>query len=249
MKKQNSFIIIVVTVILLFPIVMDKLIGNNISSNISNEQWVSFLGSYVGSILGGVFTIIGVFATIKYYKDQDESKQQERENVILSEIKKQYEIKYKFEFLDELNKMNRTLNIISEHFSTVKMLISNTETENPLKCISPSLWKYIKTQASDIDTNYNNIKSIYECKLSVFYSDSFIVKAQDDVSALYFMLSEGLNNVNKNTSVESLEKDLLDMIHQWHLNRNINDIKDIYAWISDFKQRFVYYMTGFKENM
>jgi hypothetical protein len=45
----------------LVPVFIDKLIfGNNISSNISNETWAGFLGSYIG----GIATLIAVFLTI-----------------------------------------------------------------------------------------------------------------------------------------------------------------------------------------
>lgn len=56
-----AFVIGVIT----FPIVMDKwIIGNSIPSNISNSDWVSFLGNYAGGILGGIFTLVALYITI-----------------------------------------------------------------------------------------------------------------------------------------------------------------------------------------
>ncbi len=47
--------------IILIPAFIDKFIfGNNIPSNISNEVWAGFLGSY----LGGIATLAAVFITI-----------------------------------------------------------------------------------------------------------------------------------------------------------------------------------------
>lgn len=48
---------------LLVPVLIDHIIfGNSILSNISNEAWASFLGSYIG----GLCTMGGVFITIFY---------------------------------------------------------------------------------------------------------------------------------------------------------------------------------------
>lgn len=55
---------------------MDKwIIGNSIESNISNSDWVSFLGSYIGAILGGIFTFIGVKVTL--YNSDEKKKQKD----------------------------------------------------------------------------------------------------------------------------------------------------------------------------
>lgn len=50
---------------------MDKLIvGNDLPSNISNSEWVSFLGSYVGAILGSIASVVGIIITIEYTKKE-----------------------------------------------------------------------------------------------------------------------------------------------------------------------------------
>lgn len=60
MKKWVKVIGFILAVCLV-PVFIDKLIfGNNISSNISNETWAGFLGSYIG----GIATLIAVFLTI-----------------------------------------------------------------------------------------------------------------------------------------------------------------------------------------
>lgn len=70
MKKTNlkyiSLAIIFILLVIGIPVMVDKfIIGNNIQSNITNSDWVSFLGSYIGAILGGVFTLT--------YRNQDNS--------------------------------------------------------------------------------------------------------------------------------------------------------------------------------
>ena len=55
------FVLLVVGI----PVIMDKyIIGNNVPSNIDNSDWVSFLGSYIGAVLGGIFTFIGIKITL-----------------------------------------------------------------------------------------------------------------------------------------------------------------------------------------
>lgn len=80
MKKLNSKYIIpgliFLIIVIIFPVIMDKwIIGNSIESNISNSDWVSFLGSYIGAILGGIFTFIGVKVTL--YNSDEKKKQKD----------------------------------------------------------------------------------------------------------------------------------------------------------------------------
>lgn len=63
--------VISVSIIIGFPIFMDKfIVGSDVSSNITNSEWVSFLGSYVGSLFGGVTSIVGIIMTIEYTKKE-----------------------------------------------------------------------------------------------------------------------------------------------------------------------------------
>lgn len=63
-KKSFKYIGLVIFIIILtpaIPVFIDKFIfGNAIPSNISNEAWAGFLGSY----LGGIATLVTVFITI-----------------------------------------------------------------------------------------------------------------------------------------------------------------------------------------
>lgn len=47
------------------------IIGNNIYSNISNSDWVSFLGGYVGTIIGCIVSLIGILWTIDFTREQN----------------------------------------------------------------------------------------------------------------------------------------------------------------------------------
>lgn len=60
MKKVLK-IAVAIMIILIIPVLMDYLIlGNNVPSNIGNDVWAGFLGSYIG----GIATLLAVFITI-----------------------------------------------------------------------------------------------------------------------------------------------------------------------------------------
>ena len=60
MKKVLKMAVAIM-IILIIPVLMDYLIlGNNVPSNIGNDVWAGFLGSYIG----GIATLLAVFITI-----------------------------------------------------------------------------------------------------------------------------------------------------------------------------------------
>lgn len=77
MKSKNKYkwigiILLVLLLIGLIPVGIDWLIiGNDFPSNVSNASWVGFLGGYIGAIIGGVITLIGVSWTIRFTREQN----------------------------------------------------------------------------------------------------------------------------------------------------------------------------------
>ena len=73
MKSWIIFSLIILSILLVFgiPMIVDWLIiANDIPSNISNSDWVDFLGGYIGAIIGGIVSLIGIGVTIKFTKQQ-----------------------------------------------------------------------------------------------------------------------------------------------------------------------------------
>jgi len=72
-NKKNIIVIIISLVsLLLLPLVINWLIiGNSIPSNISNSDWVSFLGGYIGAIIGAIVSLVGIIITIRYTNEQN----------------------------------------------------------------------------------------------------------------------------------------------------------------------------------
>lgn len=72
MKKVWWVIISSVIALVLLPLAIDWLIiGNNFPSNISNSDWVGFLGGYIGSIMGCVISLVGILWTINFTREQN----------------------------------------------------------------------------------------------------------------------------------------------------------------------------------
>lgn len=73
MKKKFWLIIMGSTIgVIILPMVIDWfIIGNRFPSNISNADWVGFLGGYIGAIMGGVISLFGILWTINFTREQN----------------------------------------------------------------------------------------------------------------------------------------------------------------------------------
>lgn len=64
-KKYVIEIIISIICFLLLPIFIDQIIMNKFETNWELQTWAGFLGSYLGSGIGGVITLFGVYWQVK----------------------------------------------------------------------------------------------------------------------------------------------------------------------------------------
>ena len=59
-------------VVLAMPLIIDWfIIGNSFPSNISNSDWVGFMGGYTGAIIGCVGSLVGIAWTIRFTRVQN----------------------------------------------------------------------------------------------------------------------------------------------------------------------------------
>ena len=73
-KKHWVLIMTTVALVVLVPLCVDWLIiGNDFPSNISNSDWVGFLGEYVGAIIGAIVALVGLIVTIRLTKEQTQA--------------------------------------------------------------------------------------------------------------------------------------------------------------------------------
>lgn len=84
----KKFIMISIAIVVLLPILVNfVIINNNFYSKASNDGWISFWGSYIGGIFGGVGTLIALNITVsnsqKYQEDSFQlTRDIQKENVI-----------------------------------------------------------------------------------------------------------------------------------------------------------------------
>lgn len=70
-NNKKNIAITVIIVIIAVPFFLDYVIFNNdVKSNLSNEQWASFLGSYLGSCIGALTTLIVMYMTFSENKKE-----------------------------------------------------------------------------------------------------------------------------------------------------------------------------------
>lgn len=71
-KKYGWIILGSVIAAIVLPLAIDWIIvGNSFPSNISNSDWVGFLGGYIGAIIGAVVSLVGIVMTIRYTNEQN----------------------------------------------------------------------------------------------------------------------------------------------------------------------------------
>ncbi|GEP66544.1 hypothetical protein CBE01nite_43120 [Clostridium beijerinckii] len=57
--------------IILMPFILDELYSTRIYvSHLTSSEWASFNGSYIGAIMGGIITLVGVWITIGFTREQ-----------------------------------------------------------------------------------------------------------------------------------------------------------------------------------
>ena len=75
-NKRKKVILIAITVFIIIvigvPLFIDWIIiGNSFPSNIDNSDWVGFFGGYIGAVLGGCISLIGIYWTIKFTREEN----------------------------------------------------------------------------------------------------------------------------------------------------------------------------------
>lgn len=82
-QQMLLFLIIFVICAIVLTIIIARITQNNISvlaiNNTLDSIWIGSIASYLGGTIGGIFSgafaVLGVFYTIKYYKESDKEKE------------------------------------------------------------------------------------------------------------------------------------------------------------------------------
>ncbi len=114
-KWIRNILIILIAISFGFPLIIDYvIIPSNIVSNISNDQWIQFLSSYSGGIIGGIATLIAIMFSIRHTtKIQNQSR---KDILALHEDNKQ--------LLKDIQKENKSL-VLKSNRESVKPVLSD----------------------------------------------------------------------------------------------------------------------------
>ena len=131
MKKINMrYIGLGLLILICLPVIIDKfIIGNDIKSNIDNSDWVSFLGSYLGSIIG----VSGVFLVTKM--DQKEREAEKKDELFFNNISLYRSISS----LMKVSKLTGLKKMMSEFKSNSDWSMVDVFTKKKLETIEDSL--------------------------------------------------------------------------------------------------------------
>jgi hypothetical protein len=69
-KKVSQICVLLIILAITFVYITEKAVESRFVSIVDENYWVGFYGSLFGGVLGGILTLLGVFLTIKYYRDQ-----------------------------------------------------------------------------------------------------------------------------------------------------------------------------------
>ena len=75
MNKQKKVIFIIVSIsiviLLILPLLLNELIfDNGYITQVSNDAWAGFFGSYIGGAIGGIGTLVAVYITVRQNQKQ-----------------------------------------------------------------------------------------------------------------------------------------------------------------------------------
>ena len=214
-KKIIAIIVISVLLLISLPLAIDWfIIGNDFPSNVNNSDWMSFLGGYVGAILSGAISLIGIIWTIKFTREQNRA---DRE----LQIRPYFDIRYR-----DVPNPCHTDNwlgavLISTWEDDENQNVSNTIGYGLLylKNIGngPATDIKVEVHLENISMNYNAIYSVNNAMVTT----SFISSNKESE------ISIDINNSNKVPAPHDLKWDENGIVATWDKNefRQPSDFK------------------------
>lgn len=137
-KKIMRRIIIIFICSILAPIAMDYFIlGNSFPSNIDNDTWAGFLGSYIG----GIATIVVFYLTILHTNEQN------------------HRIEQRQRLEDKENRRLLIMPYIETRYDIVKNLQRERDNLRVFKMLGAKV-EHVKTTLSDVDKKFMGLKNI-----------------------------------------------------------------------------------------
>nr|DAR86830.1 MAG TPA: protein of unknown function (DUF5381) [Caudoviricetes sp.] len=168
--KKKHMVILFVFVLILPVILQYAVFANSVESNVSNDGWASFLGSYIGGVFGGGMTLAAVWISVR------ETKRIQRKNDLLQKRKERIEFcndiaalvgrycadisKYFYDCRLKTGEANRiisieclfTLSIKLKDIDTAKILVNELNNVHDRVCADDVEFTYITEATSKLMT-------------------------------------------------------------------------------------------------
>lgn len=205
-KRKWVWVIVGLAIALLVPFALEFLVfRNEIYSALTNADWSSFLGSYIGGALGGTGTLLAVYITTK------ETREIQKENE--AKIQEDREIYAKRERKLLVDKVSESvaeyISEISAYFYSCRNLERLDKERDNVNCRLENLKSKLRAaKTEDEKVSLEDKKSELEDKLQRLERD-IELKSVDRLSAnkCYFLLLILLQNIEEGRAlVEQLKK-------------------------------------------
>lgn len=176
-------------VVLLIPILLQYIVfANSIISNISNDGWASFFGSYIGGIIGGGMTLIAVLISIQ------ETRRIQSENERLQKRKE------RIEFCDNVSELvGRYCADISKFFYDCKL---RTGSEN--RIVSIECFYILSIKLNNIDDAkilVNELADIHDKVMQYRTIECSVM--EEDIARLRNIAAKFINSYVNSTDLAS----------------------------------------------
>ena len=215
MKKNHKLLAAIIIFgsifIIVFPLLLDQYVfGNSFSTNLDNEEWSGFLGSYVGSIIGALATILAVLYSFHL----------SNRNQIQSEIWENSLIVYYDLFFGIADLKKLYINIHNTKYTNypVKMFFSNEWIKNVAKISGDEkdtekiflLYGDLESISNGIDTKNKLLSKNEEEPFSLKNMENLIDVVSKKVFSTAFLESDMKVYSNESDVSLDINKDLND---------------------------------------
>ncbi len=180
-KRQNNkivkqtiiFLCVFILLAIIITAIIAKVIQNHIASfSVGNEMdslWIgsfaSYLGGTIGGIFSGAFAFLGVFYTIKYYKNSDDKKEKSAIQPFLlvtsgadKTPKRGFEVGEKSTVQDAKKDVNITIKNIGNGFASILVLHTGFNVGglgyNKVLCVDEADYVFLKVDPKLLDDGF-----------------------------------------------------------------------------------------------
>lgn len=212
--------------ILFLPVFLNECIFNNTYiSNVSNDGWASFFGSYLGGIIGGLGTLIAMYITLKNTQQQ----------ILNSEKKEQYR--------EKKDDATEIMNLVAAYLSNISIYHDDKETylskkkdieskkKNYKKLLE--IWSQFRCNADFSYTDY--LCELKNQNVNYLFAKNFFKKRNNEHYEQNKISIYNEYEENLNIKIIECNERSEDLDHSIKISREKNVIGCKYFWMLEIK--------------